>query len=330
MILVGDIGGTNARLALYDGPKGKPIAHAAFKSAAYASLEAVAAELLGKRARRVKAATFGIAGPVIDQRCVGTNLPWVVDARVVSRKLGIPRVTLLNDLVALAYGALTVPRSKLRLLQGAHLPKKTGANLGMIAAGTGLGEAALIWDGTRHVPLATEGGHTDFAARSALEWELQVWLEKRFGHVSYERIVAGPGFSSLYDFFCEAKGVKEGRESAEQIASATDRNVAIVDLGLSGASEPASRAIDLFIRVYGAEAGNLALKTMPTGGLFVGGGIAAKLADRLAKGPFLAAFADKGRFRPLLEKMPVAIVLDSQIGLAGSRLHAADAATMAR
>ncbi len=322
MILAGDIGGTNARLALFTGPTGKPVAHAAFKSAAYTSLESVAREFLGAKAKRVKSATFGIAGPVIDQRCVGTNLPWVVDARVVSRKLGIARVTLLNDLVALGFGALTVPRSKLRLLQGASLPKKTGANLAILAAGTGLGEAALVWDEDHHVPLATEGGHTDFAARTPLDWELNAWLEKRFGHVSYERIVAGPGFSTLYDFFLEAKGVGESRENAEQIASATDRNVAILDLGLAEASEPAARAVELFVRVYGAEAGNLALKTLPTGGVFLGGGISAKMADRLARGPFLEAFADKGRFRPLLEKMPVAVVLDSQIGLAGSRLHA--------
>jgi glucokinase len=323
VILAGDIGGTNARLALFTGPKGKPVASAAFKSAAYASLESVAKEFLGAKAKRVKAATFGIAGPVLDQRVVGTNLPWVVDARVVSRKLGIKHVTLLNDLVALGFGALTVPRSKLRLLQGASLPKKAGANLAIIAAGTGLGEAALIWDEDRHVPLATEGGHTDFAARTPLDWELHAWLEKRFGHVSYERIVAGPGFSTLYDFFCEAKGIPESRENAEQIASATDRNVAILDLGLAGVSEPAARAVDLFVRVYGSEAGNLALKTLPTGGVFIGGGIAAKLADRLARGAFIEAFADKGRFRPLLERIPVAIVLDSQIGLAGSRLHAA-------
>ncbi len=322
MILAGDIGGTNARLALFAGPTGKPVAHAAFKSAAYTSLESVAREFLGAKAKRVKSATFGIAGPVIDQRCVGTNLPWVVDARVVSRKLGIARVTLLNDLVALGFGALTVPRSKLRLLQGASLPKKAGANLAILAAGTGLGEAALVWDEDHHVPLATEGGHTDFAARTPLDWELYAWLEKRFGHVSYERIVAGPGFSTLYDFFLEAKGVGESRENAEQIASATDRNVAILDLGLAEASEPAARAVELFARVYGAEAGNLALKTLPTGGVFLGGGISAKMADRLARGPFLEAFADKGRFRPLLEKMPVAVVLDSQIGLAGSRLHA--------
>jgi glucokinase len=158
MILAGDIGGTRARLALYDGAKGKPLEHETFESRAHPSLEAVVRAFLPLKAlKRVTSASFGIAGPVIDQRCVATNFPWRVDARVVSRKLGIERVTLLNDLVALAFGALTVPASKLRVLNGGGAPKKNGGNLAVIAAGTGLGEAGLVWDGGRHVPLATEG-----------------------------------------------------------------------------------------------------------------------------------------------------------------------------
>jgi glucokinase len=328
MILAGDIGGTNARLALYDGAKGKPIAQDSFASRAHKSLEAVVLAFLGpKRAKKVTAATFGIAGPVIDQRCVATNFPWVVDARVVARKLGIKRVTLQNDLVALAFGALTVPRSKVRVIQGASAPKRTGGNLAVIAAGTGLGEAALLWDGAQHVPLATEGGHTDFAATSPLEQELYAWLAKRFGHVSYERIVAGPGFSSLYDFFVVEKGIGETRENGELLAEATDRNAAITRLGVEQKSVPAMHALDLFVRIYGAEAGNLALKTLSTAGVFVAGNIAGHLVEQIARpgGPFLEGFLSKGRFRALLEKMPVAIVMDVDIGLAGSRYHAARA-----
>jgi glucokinase len=327
MILAGDIGGTNARLALYDGGKGKgkPIAQETFASRAHKSLEAVVLAFLGaKKAKKVTAATFGIAGPIIDQRCVATNFPWVVDARVVARKTGIKRVTLQNDLVALGFGALTVPRSKLRVILGESPPKKTGGNLAVIAAGTGLGEAALIWDGAQHVPLATEGGHTDFAATSALEQELFSWLARRFGHVSYERIVAGPGFSNLYDFFVVEKGVGETPENGELLAEATDRNASIAKLGADEKSEPAMLALELFARIYGAEAGNLALKTLSTAGVFVAGGIAGHMVERLAKpgGAFLEGFLDKGRFRRLLEKMPVAIVLDTDIGLAGSRYHA--------
>jgi glucokinase len=324
MILAGDIGGTHARLALFDGDKKRPVAHQTFESGKFASLEAVLAQFLTKaQAKRVRAATFGLAGPVIDQRCVATNLPWVVDARVVARKAGLKDVTLLNDLVALAFGALTVPTSKLRLLQGTSPPKKTGGNLVCIAAGTGLGEAALIWDGKTHVPLATEGGHVDFGARTPLEWELHGWLAARFGHVSYERIVSGPGFSALYDFFRVAKGIQETRANAEQIAAAPDRNAIIAELGATKKSEPATKAVDLFARLYGAEAGNLALKTLATSGVFVAGGIAGHFADVLARSEFMEAFLDKGRFRSLLETIPVAIVLDADVGLAGSRFHAA-------
>jgi glucokinase len=347
MILAGDIGGTRARLALYDerdaSAKAKPLAHAIFESRAFPSLEAVVQTFLrdagesgkggksgksGKAARKkagklvIKAATFGIAGPVIDQRCAATNFPWVVDARVVARKIGVARVTLLNDLVALAFGALVAPKSRIRVLHGGSAPKKRGGNLAVIAAGTGLGEAGLVWDGDRHVPLATEGGHTDLAARSPIEWELCAWLEKRFGHVSYERVVAGPGFSHLYEFFHEEKRISETRENDERLAEATDRNATIAQLGAEGTSEPATRALDLFARIYGAEAGNLALKTLATAGVFVAGGIAGHMVETLAKGPFVEAFLDKGRFRPLLEKVPLAVVMDADIGLAGSRYHA--------
>lgn len=323
VILAGDIGGTRARLALFaDDGKGRPIKHDTFESSAYKSVEEVLRAFLGPKPPKVKAASLGIAGPVINQRLVGTNLPWVVDAKVVSRKLGIPKVTLLNDLVALAYGALTVPTRKLRVLQG-RAPMKSGGNLAVIAAGTGLGEAGLVWDGLEHVPLATEGGHTDFAARNALEWELCEWLCHRFGHVSYERIVAGPGFSALYDFFRDVKKMDESRENTQMLADARDRNAAIAELGTSEKSEIATKAVDLFARIYGAEAGNLALKTLSTAGVYVAGGIAMHLADVLARGAFLEGFLDKGRFRGLLEKVPVAIVMDSDIGLAGSSYHAA-------
>ncbi len=322
MILAGDIGGTRARLALYDGPRGKAV----FESRGYKSLEAVVQAFLEpKLLKRVRAATFGIAGPVIDQRCAATNFPWVVDARAVSRKLGIRRVTLLNDLVSLAFGALTVARGKVRLLHGSRVPGKgrVKGTIAVIAAGTGLGEAGLVWDGERYLPLPTEGGHADFAARSALEWELYGWLERRFGHVSYERIVAGPGLSHLYDFFQNEKSVADTKENLELLAASADRNAAITELGLAGKSEPAGKALELFARIYGAETGNLALKTLATGGVYVAGGIAGKLAEYLAKSGFVEAYLDKGRFRGLLEGIPVAVVLDSDIGLAGSRYHAA-------
>ena len=323
MILAGDVGGTNARLALYEPGQSRPLRQQALASASYRSLEAAVKVFLGPSPPRISSATFGIAGPVVNQRCKATNLPWMIDARVVARALGIPRVALVNDLVAISLGALTVGPRKLRVLSGGSAPKKKGENIAVIAAGTGLGEAALIWNGEAHVPLGTEGGHVDFAPRNALEFELLEFLSARFGgHVSYERVVAGPGIGSVYDFFVKKKKMRESKENLRRVAEAPDRNKEIVALFEQKKSVVAARVVSLFASLYGAEAGNLALKMLATGGVFVAGGIAARLADAMAK-PFMAAFVDKGRFRTLLQQVPVAIVTDPNIGLAGSAHHAA-------
>ncbi len=291
------------------------------QSRSYGSLEAALREFLGKPAPRVTGAAFGVAGPVVHGRCVATNLPWIIDARVLQRKLAIQRVTLLNDLVALSLGALGVSPRKLRAVGGAGTPKKKGANVAVIAAGTGLGEAMLVWDeeGERFVPSPTEGGHTDFGPSSELEDELLAFLRGRFGHVSGERILSGSGLGNLYDFFCQARGARETDSNAAVLAAAPDPNAAIGKLGAEGTSEPASRAVALLVRLYGAEAGNLALKSLAVGGVYVCGNIAAKMLPVLQKGTFRAAFEDKGRFRALMEKIPVAVVLDSDVGLAGAK-----------
>jgi glucokinase len=304
-----------------------------FESRKHPSLEAVVREFLDRyaktpRARRkeatrprsagVTAAAFGIAGPVVGGRCTATNLPWTIDARALSRKLGIRRVHLLNDLVALSLGALTVGRRKLNILGGAGPPKKKGANLAVIAAGTGLGEALLVWDETRFVPSATEGGHTDLAPRDDVQIELFQFLRDKFGHVSWERVLSGDGLGSLYDFFRQARSVTESAENTRAVEVASDRNAAIAQLGMAGGSEAASRAVDLFASMYGAEAGNLALKSLAVGGVFVCGNIAARLLPVLARGGFYRAFVDKGRFAPLMERIPIAIVLDPDVGLAGA------------
>lgn len=321
MILAGDIGGTNARVALLAPDAKKPLRQQTFDSRAYPSLESVLREFLGPRPPKISAASFGVAGPVVNNRCVATNLPWIVDGRAIARKLKIRRVSLINDLVAIALGALTVPASKLRVLHGGGAPKRKGANVAVIAAGTGLGQAALIWDGARFVPCGTEGGHVDFAPRDDLELELLLFLRRRFGHVSYERVLSGPGLGNLYDFFREVKRVEEDRDVSEAIATAPDRNAEIASHGTSGSSEACARAVDLFATIYGAEAGNLALKTLAMGGVYVAGKIAGVLLKHLERS-FSRAFTDKGRFAALLAKVPVAVVLDSEIGLAGSSYHA--------
>jgi glucokinase len=237
---------------------------------------------------------------------------------VLSRKLSIKRVTLLNDLVALALGTLEVSRAKCHVLGDAGHPKKKGANIAVLAAGTGLGEALLVWDGDRFVPTATEGGHTDYAPRDDIEVELLQFLRLRFGHVSWERILSGAGLGNLYDFFRNAKGVAETADNTQLVETAPDRPAAIAGLGIQGTSEAAVRAMALFATIYGAEAGNLALKSLAIGGVYVCGNIAAQMLPVLHQGHFRRAFADKGRFKPLMEKIPVAVVNDSSIGLAGA------------
>jgi glucokinase len=324
VILAGDIGGTNARLALFSLDGARTIDRATYESRKYPGLEPIVREFLASRRVSIRAACFGVAGPVVGGRCVATNLPWIIDAKRLARVLKLPSVELLNDLVALAFGAVRAPASKIVSLSGGSRPRRTGANVAVIAAGTGLGEAALVWDGEKHVPVATEGSHVDFAARNELEWELRAYAEKRVGsHVSYERFVSGPGLGLLYDFFRQARGVGENRRAEDAIRRAADKNAEITHLGMSGESVPAGRALDLFASLYGAEAGNLALKTMATGGVFVAGNIAGHVFDKLAGGAFMKSFVDKGRFRGLLEKTPVAVVRGTELGLAGSAAFAA-------
>lgn len=315
-ILAGDVGGTNTRLTLLSPDGKKLLRHEVLPSREHPSLESAMRTFLGDA--RVDRACLGIAGPVFDGRCTATNLPWVVDERVLQKKLRIRRVKLLNDLVAAAYGAMTLPKKSLAPVWGERLPSGKGT-VAIIAAGTGLGEAVLVWDGERHVPMATEGGHTDFAPRSDLEMRLLAHLQRQLKkRVSYERVVSGPGLGNVYDFFVESEGVRETQPNVRALATAPDRNALIAELATTGKSRAAGRALDLFFSLYGAEAGNLALKCLPSGGLFVSGGIAAKLRDRLVRGDFVASFLGKGRMEPLLRKIPIAIVLDSDVGLKGS------------
>lgn len=322
-LVVGDVGGTRARFRLLDAA-GRPLAEEAFASQDFPTFEAVLRAFLAKVGRpRVLRASLGIAGPVIDQRCRTTNLPWLVDARRVARAFAIPQVTLLNDLVAAGLGAMVTPLRRLRIVRNGR-PRARGGNLAVIAAGTGLGEALLVWDGQRHVPCATEGSHVDFAPRSRLEIELLEHMTKVHGRVSYERVASGSTIGALYDFFVKVKGVRETREIGAQLAAAEDRNAAIVELAEGKRSEAARRALDLFARLYGAEAGNLALKGLATAGVYVCGGVSARLADLLSGEAFVESFLAKGRMRALLEPVPVAIVLEPRAGLVGASAHVLD------
>jgi glucokinase len=265
---------------------------------------------------KFRAACFGIAGPVINNRCVATNLPWVIDGNALGRAFKVPRVRLVNDLVALAYGALVAKKSHLLPLNGKTLPKTKGANLAIVAAGTGLGEAALIWDDQheQYVPLGTEGSHGDFAPREPLEEELRTYLAGRHGRVSTERVVSGPGLTALFEFFRDVKGMPVGTAPDPT----ADSSAEVTRLGLADASPAARSAVDLFVRAYGAEAGNVALRYFATGGIYIAGNIAGVLKTRLQTAAFRDAFITKGRLSTVLEKLPVALVMDSNIGLHGA------------
>lgn len=323
MILAGDIGGTNARLALFSDDGKRRVSQATLPTSAHKNLASAISSFFAGKKPKLTASTFGVAGPIVSQRCKMPNLDWVIDGPALAKLLVLPRVTLINDLVALGYGALGVPTAKLVLLNGRTAPKTEGATVAVIAAGTGLGEAMLVWDG-EHVPCATEGGHVDFAPRNRLEMELLEFLITRVGgRVSYERVLSGPGIGNVYDFFRQRKNVAESAPNTKRIKEATDRNAAISELGASRKSNAAAKTIDLFASLYGAEAGNLALKSFAMGGVFVAGKIAGHLANTLKKSDFMRSFMDKGRMSGLLKKVPVAVVLDSDIGLAGSARHAA-------
>lgn len=339
-ILAGDIGGTHARFALLD-PSGRHVRHEEIlDSKTFPTFEAAVTRFLAgsgvTKKHGILAASFGIAGPIVDGKVKTTNLPWTIDAKKVGKEIGVKRVTLLNDLVAVGLGALAAKPSKVRVI---HLgrPAKEGGNIAAIAAGTGLGEAAFMWDGKGHLPCATEGAHVEFAPRNKVEVALWERLAKKYGHVSYERVASGSTIHVVYDFMVDDQNVRESKEHRGLVDGADDPNVAVVALATKRKSEAAMRAIELWSSVYGAETGNLALKTFATSGVYICGGASASLVDVLAHGlkgrqkrgqpsPFLASFLDKGRMRHLLEKIPIALCLDPLAGMMGAASHAAGVA----
>ena len=322
MILAGDIGGTKTVLALFQ--KDNHGAMACIQEQTFASQEYLVFEQILDnflpRGSAVDSACFGIAGPVVDQRCQMTNLSWCVDAATLKIKLGTDKVKLLNDLEAMAIGMLHLPDDELVELNP-NAADQSG-NIAVIAAGTGLGEAILYWDGTKHHPMATEGGHCDFAPQNEQHDKLLAYLRKRYpGHVSWERIVSGAGFGQLYDFLCDQGHAPPctavpGSDSDSDI----DRNAVISKLGVNGEDPLCAEAVRLFVELYGAEAGNLALKSLALGGVFVGGGIAPKILPALQTGLFFQALTAKGRYMNLLDKISVKVSVNPRTPLIGA-LH---------
>lgn len=321
MILAGDIGGTNTRLALFAAGE-RPlrcVAEETFHSQHHSNLDAIVRTFIASHAGVIAAACFGVAGPVKQGRCETTNLAWIVDAAVLASIVGTEHVWLINDLEATAHGIATLTANDWLVLNAGA--SDAVGNSAVIAAGTGLGEAGLHWDGNAYHPFACEGGHTDFAPRTELEIELLRYLLARFGHVSYERVLSGPGLQTLYQFFRDTGRGVEPQWLADELTQ-RDPAAVISQAGLEEKNELCVQALNLFATLYGAEAGNLALKVMATGGVFVGGGIAPKILPKLQEPLFIEAFFTKGRMRPLLEAMPVRVITNPKVALLGAALYA--------
>jgi glucokinase len=293
-----------------------------YPSAAFPSLEVLVSDFLGQRGKEISRACFGIAGPVSEDSCRTTNLRWVVDARSLERTLGVPRVTLVNDFHAMAIGISVLPASDIAVLNDS--PSDPNGPWALLGAGTGLGEAVVVRSGNGYDVLASEGGHTDFAPRNELEIDLLRFLLKKHARVSYERIICGRGLVTLYEFVRGRSPEAEAPAVREEMAGAKGDLAPIISRrGLAGDDPLCTQALSLFVSIYGAEAGNLALKVVARGGVFVAGGIAPKILPKLLDGTFRASFIDKGRLSPLLEATPVKVVLNSDAGLIGAAALAA-------
>ncbi len=318
-ILAGDVGGTKTLLCLYqvDADGLRELRKTTYPSGQQTRFNDLLEVFLGAD-KDLTAACFGIAGPVMDDRCDTTNLPWLIDAREIERTFNIPKVTLLNDLEAAAYGMLHLGADDFIELNP-HAEEQLG-HKAILAAGTGLGEAILHFNGTNYQAMPTEGGHSDFAPQNNREDALLVSLRKRFGgHVSYERILAGDGFGTLYDFLM---GDNRNQTLAAEMRL-DDRNAVISRHGVAGDDPVCVEALSMFCRIYGAEAGNLALKSLPVGGLYIGGGIGPKILPVLRNGAFLEGFLDKGRMRRAIEHIPLRLALNPEAPLLGAAHHAA-------
>ena len=321
-ILAADVGGTKTIIALFGvhGRQLRLLLQQSFPSPHVRGLDAIVRQFLQSRPElRVARACFGVAGPIVRGTCRTPNLPWVVEARELRTALQTPAVDLINDLEAMGYGIERLrPRALVTLQAGrAH----TGGNQALIAAGTGLGEAILRADAQGHHPLPSEGGHVDFAPRNALETELLQCLWRDHAHVSYERVVSGPGLVRLYRFM---RSRSRRAEPSWLTAALRYRDAAAVisEAGLSRRDRCCRQALELFVSLYGAEAGNLAMKALATGGLYVGGGIAPKMLPLLRGGEFMRAFLEKGRMRGLLAQIPVRVILDDRTALLGAAHYA--------
>lgn len=325
MILAGDIGGTHTRLALFqqDTASGsaalKIEVECVYPSRDHAGLDEIVSLFLSKQNANIDLACFGVAGPVLHGEVSTPNLPWMVSANRLAKQIGSQTVWLINDLQAHASGIDDLEPQDFVAL---NKVEAAVGNAALIAAGTGLGEAGLYWDGSRRWPFPCEGGHTDFAPRNDLETALLRYLLAKFGHVSYERVVSGPGLQNIYDFLRDTGQAGEPKWLQQELQASSDPVAVISEHGLATNCAICEQALDVFVSVYGAEAGNLALKLMATGGVFISGGIAAKILPKLKAPAFIEAFNAKGRLQSLLETISVKVIVNDRVGLIGAARYA--------
>lgn len=319
-VLAGDVGGTKTVLALFNGDAGyrKPLKKQRFSSSAYSSLAEIVKEFLSDEDSVVRNAIFGVAGPVRNGHSHITNLPWVIDARELEDQLRAP-VYLMNDLAATAYAIPFLESSDILTLN----PGISSAheNIGIIAPGTGLGEAFLVWSGDHYQALASEGGHVGFAPRDSLQVELLEYLYERYGHVSFERVCSGSGLPNIYNFLKNRGRYKEPDWLKAALEDAKDPTPVIVEAAIDEQVDICTATLDIFIDILGNEAGNLALKMLATGGIYLAGGMPTRILPWLQKPGFMNSFSSKGRFTEMLGDIPVQVVLNPESPLMGAACY---------
>lgn len=320
-ILAGDIGGTKTRLGIFSSEKGarQALAQETYRSGKYDSLEAIVKEFMEGKDASITRASFGVAGPVLEGRAKVTNLSWMISEKSLSQALGGIPVRLLNDLNAIAHAVPLLEPDDLESLNPGE-PEEDGA-IAVIAPGTGLGEGFLVWDGDRHQPSASEGGHVDYGPTNAEEMDLLRYLMEKYDHVSYELICSGLGLPNIYAWLKESGRFSEPEWLRSQLDQADDLTPVIVKAATEEKTDIAVAALERFVSVLGSEAGNLALKILATGGVYLGGGIPPRILPYLRKGIFMQAFVRKGRFSDLLSKIPIHVIMHPEVALFGAARH---------
>ncbi len=318
MILAGEIGATRTRLAAFEreASRLKLVVEKTYLSQEHGGLAEIITAFIKTEGIPVHSACFGVAGPVRRGRSKISNLTWVIDSRDLAKQLKLDSVGMINDLEAYAYGIDGLDsKDFVTLNEGSE---DAEGNRAVISARTGLGVAGLYWDGFRHHPFGCEGGHSDFAPRNPLEMELLSYLQKKYGRISCERLLSGPGIKNIYDFLRDTKRAEEPQWLKDQIGSAPDAPAVISQLAAEGKPAICDQTMSLFVSIYGAETGNVALNFLSTGGIYIGGSVAAKNVPKMKDPIFMQSFLDKGRMVSLLKEMPVTIVLNDDAGMIGA------------